>query len=96
MVGEVTESIIRGNAEALHTQGAEIQRQSSEAMIDPQVIKESFELVFSALEEGDAYREAAIPRMQQTIAELQAITERGQERLDRLAEAGRLAQGDEE
>ena len=91
MVGEVTESIIRGNAEALHTQGAEIQRQSSEAMIDPEVIKESFEQVFSALEEGDAYREAAIPRMQATIAELQAITDKGQERLNRLAQAGRLS-----
>jgi uncharacterized protein YaaN involved in tellurite resistance len=91
MVGEVTESIIRGNAEALRTQGAEIQRQSSEAMIDPSVIKESFEMVFAALEEGDAYREAAIPRMQATIAELQDITDRGQARLDRLAQAGRLA-----
>ena len=91
MVGEVTESIIRGNAEALHTQGAEIQRQSSEAMIDPEVIKESFEQVFAALEEGDAYRDAAIPRMQATIAELQSITDKGQERLNRLAQAGRLS-----
>lgn len=94
MVGEVTENIIRGNAEALRTQGAEIQRQSSEAMIDPAVIKESFEQVFAALEEGDAYRDAAIPRMQATIAELQAITDKGQARLDRLAQAGRLALGD--
>jgi len=94
MVGEVTESIIRGNAEALRTQGAEIQRQSTEAMIDPAVIKESFEQVFAALEEGDAYREAALPRMQATIAELQEITDRGQARLDRLAQAGRLALGD--
>ena len=91
MVGEVTESIIRGNAEALHTQGAEIQRQSSEAMIDPEVIKESFEQVFAALEEGDAYRDAAIPRMQATIAELQSITDKGQGRLNRLAQAGRLS-----
>ncbi|MBR2681954.1 MAG: toxic anion resistance protein [Atopobiaceae bacterium] len=91
MVGEVTESIIRGNAEALRTQGAEIQRKSAEAMIDPEVIKDSFEQVFAALEEGDAYRDAAIPRMQATIAELQAITDKGQARLDRLAQAGRLA-----
>ncbi len=91
MVGEVTESIIRGNAEALRTQGAEIQRQSTEAMIDPAVIKESFEQVFAALEEGDAYREAAIPRMQATIAELQALTDKGQERLNRLAQSGRLS-----
>ena len=93
MVGEVTESIIRNNAEALHKQGGEIQRQASEAMIDPAVIKESFEQVFQALEEGDAYREAAIPKMQATIAELQAITTKGQERIDRLAEAGRLGDG---
>ena len=91
MVGEVTESIIRGNAEALRTQGAEIQRQSTEAMIDPAVIKESFEQVFAALEEGDAYREAAIPRMQATINELQVLTDKGQERLDRLAQSGRLS-----
>ena len=91
MVGEVTESIIRNNAEALHKQGGEIQRQASEAMIDPAVIKESFEQVFAALEEGDAFREAAIPKMQATIRELQEVTTKGQERLDRLAEAGRLA-----
>ena len=77
MVGEVTESIIRSNAEALRTQGAEVQRQATEAMIDPEVIKESFE--------------QAIPRMQATISQLQALTEKGQARLDRLANAGRLA-----
>lgn len=94
MVGEVTESIIRGNAEALRTQGAEIQKQSGEAMIDPAVIKEAFEQVFAALEEGDAYREAAIPRMQATIAELQEVTTKGEARLQRLSAAGRLANSD--
>lgn len=93
MVNDATEAIIKSNAEALRSQGAEIQRQASEAMIDPGVIKESFEQVFQALEEGDAYREAAIPRMQATIAELQSITAKGQERIDRLAEAGRLGDG---
>ena len=47
--------------------------------------------MFAALEEGDAYRDAAIPRMQATIAELQSITDKGQERLNRLAQAGRLS-----
>lgn len=94
MVGEVTESIIRGNAEALRVQGSEIQKQSGEAMIDPAVIKEAFEQVFQALEEGDAYREAAIPRMQQTIAELQEVTNKGAARLQRLSAAGRLASGE--
>ena len=93
LVNDATEAIIRSNAEALRTQGTEIHKQASEAMIDPAVIKESFEQVFQALEEGDAYREAAIPKMQATIAELQAITTKGQERIDRLAEAGRLGDG---
>lgn len=93
LVNDATEAIIKSNAEALRTQGTEIHRQASEAMIDPAVIKESFEQVFQALEEGDAYREAAIPRMQATIAELQAITDKGQQRIERLAEAGRLGDG---
>jgi uncharacterized protein YaaN involved in tellurite resistance len=66
-LNETTEDIIRSTSRMLKEQGAEIQRQSSETMINPDVLKASFTDALAALDDISNYRQQALPKMKQTI-----------------------------
>lgn len=92
-VREATEAIISANAEALHQQSREIRDMASEAVVNPEVLQKAFDELFQTLEEGDAWRQAAIPRMQQTIDVLQDMSTKAQMRIDRIQETKALPEG---
>ena len=97
MLNEATNSMITATSRMLKEQGAEIQKNATEANISADTLKESFAETIQALEDISNYKQAALPRIKQTIQEFQAIAEEGQSYIDRLEERDRqLAISDDE
>jgi len=97
MLNEATNSMITATSRMLKEQGAEIQKNATEANISADTLKESFAETIQALEDISNYKQAALPRIKQTIQEFQAIAEEGQGYIDRLEERDRqLAISDDE
>ena len=84
MLNEATNSMITSTSRMLKEQGAEIQKNATEANISADTLKESFAETIQALEDISNYKQAALPRIKQTIQEFSAIAEEGQRYIDRL------------
>ena len=69
-LNETTEQVIESTSRMLREQGNEIQKQSMETMISPEVLKASF---------ADA-----LPQMQETIATFSQMAEDGQKVIDKI------------
>ena len=79
-----TNEMITSTARMLKEQGTEIQKQATEANISTDTLKASFADTIQALEDISSYKQQALPRIKQTIAEFQAIADEGQKHIDRL------------
>ena len=88
LLNQSTNEMIAATSNMLKTQGVEIQKQSSEAMISTDTLKQSFADTLEALQNISEYRREALPRMQSTIEEFRKLAEEGQRQLDKMEEAG--------
>ena len=79
-----TNDMIATTSRMLKDQGAEIQKNATEANISVDTLKESFANTIDALNDISNYKQAALPRIKQTIADFQAIADEGQRHVDRL------------
>ncbi len=79
-----TNEMITATSRMLKEQGSSIQVKASEANISADTLKQSFADTMQALEDISTYKQQALPRIKQTIAEFQAIAEEGQKHVDRL------------
>ncbi len=79
-----TNSMITATSRMLKEQGSAIQQQATEANISTDTLKASFADTIQALEDISTYKQQALPRIKQTIAEFQAIADEGQKHIDRL------------
>lgn len=79
-----TNEMITSTSRMLKEQGAAIQQQATEANISTDTLKASFADTIQALEDISTYKQQALPRIKQTIAEFQAIAEEGQKHIDRI------------
>ena len=79
-----TNEMIASTSRMLKEQGAEIQVKATEANISIDTLKASFADTIQALEDISTYKQAALPRIKQTIAEFQAIADEGQKHIDRI------------
>ena len=79
-----TNEMITATSRMLKEQGAEIQQKAVEANISADTLKASFADTIQALEDISNYKQQALPRIKQTIAEFQAIADEGQKHIDRL------------
>ena len=86
VLNEATNQMITSTSHMLREQGAEIQKNATEANISADTLKESFSETIQALEDISTYKQEALPRIKQTIAEFQAIADEGQKYIDRLEE----------
>jgi uncharacterized protein YaaN involved in tellurite resistance len=89
-LNETTESIIESTSTMLREQGSEIQKQSMETMISPEVLKSSFANALSAIEDISKYKQEALPKMQETINVFNEISVEGQEVIDRIETEGNV------
>ena len=88
-INKTTSTLISGTAERLHTQGTEIHRQASSAMLDIDALKSAFSDINAAMEEISEYRRSALPQMASAIVEFDRLAEQGEEAIRKLEEGER-------
>lgn len=79
-----TNDMIAATSRMLKEQGAEIQRQATEANISADTLKQSFADTIQALEDISTYKQEALPKIRQTISEFQQMADEGEAYLKRL------------
>ena len=88
LLNESTNNMIAATSNMLKTQGVEIQKQASEAMISTETLRKSFADTLQALDSISSYKLEALPRMRQTIEEFRQLADEGTKKLDQMEEAG--------
>ena len=84
LLNQSTNEMIAATSNMLKTQGVEIQKQSSEAMISTDTLKEAFSNTIKALEDISNYKQAALPRIRQTIDDFYQLAETGEKHLRQI------------
>ena len=79
-----TEQVIESTSRMLREQGNQIQKQSAETMISPEVLKASFEEALAAIEDVSNYKNQALPKMQEQITAFSQMAEEGQKVVDKI------------
>ena len=84
MLNNTTNTMITTTSKMLKEQGVAIQKQTSEATISVDTLKQAFADTFAALEDISNYKQQALPIMKATIAEFRQLTEEGESQLQRI------------
>lgn len=88
MLNETTNTMVSATSRMLKEQGAAIQRESVEAGISPDTLKQAFADTLAALDDISSYKAKALPRIAQTIQEFRTMADEGERQLQRM-EKGR-------
>lgn len=83
-LNETTEDIIESTSRILRDQGNEIHKTSTESMISPEALKNSFNEAMAAIEDIDNYKKDALPKMKETIIVFNEMAEEGQKIVDKI------------
>lgn len=83
-LNETTNHMIAATSKMLKEQGAEIQKQASEAMVSPEVLQQSFQDTMDALEDLSRYRQEALPVMKKTIDTFRNLAEMGEAQIEKM------------
>jgi uncharacterized protein YaaN involved in tellurite resistance len=83
-VNKTTGDLIAGTAERLKTQGAQIHKQASSAMIDIDQLKQAFSDIKTAMEDIATFRMNALPQMAQSVAELDKLTTEAAAQIEKM------------
>ena len=86
LLNETTGNIIASTSRMLKEQGAAIQKQATEATVSPEILKQAFHDAISALEDISAFKQQALPRMQETVTQFRELAEIGEKEIARLEE----------
>lgn len=88
MLNETTSNIISSTGRMLKEQGAAIQKQATENTISPEVLKQAFHDAIAALEDISTFKQHALPKMQETIAQFRELANTGEREIARLGKVG--------
>ncbi len=86
-----TSDLIAGTAQALRSQGVEIQTRASSTVLDMEKLEQAFTDVIGAIDEVSRYRREALPKLDAQIDRLAELAQQGGEAVERLAQ-GNAAQ----
>jgi uncharacterized protein YaaN involved in tellurite resistance len=89
---KTTEGLIAGTAERLKTQGVEIHKQASSTQLDIEVLKKAFDDIRLALDDISRYRQEALPKMAQSIVEMDELAVRSEEEIRKFEKAEKVSQ----
>lgn len=90
LLNQTTNDLIAGTSRMLKNQGAEIQKQSLEASISVDTLKEAFTDVLSALDSISTYKQEALPNMRDTINQFRELADVGEKQIQRLEKGHKL------
>jgi uncharacterized protein YaaN involved in tellurite resistance len=88
-ITSTTEKLISGTAERLKTQGAEIHKQASGTQLNIEVLKQAFSDIRAALEDVSRYRQEALPKMAQSILEMDRMSKEAEAQIRKVEHAER-------
>ena len=84
ILNETTGDIIQSTSKMLREQGSEIQKNSAETMISPEILKSAFQDAIQAIEDVSTYKQEALPKMKETIEMFSGMAEDGQKVVDKI------------
>jgi len=87
LLNETTSNIISSTSKMLKEQGAAIQKQATESSISPEVLKQAFLDAMTALEDIATFKQQALPKMQETVAQFRELAVTGEKEIARLERA---------
>ncbi|OAB44762.1 toxic anion resistance protein [Paenibacillus glacialis] len=90
LLNQTTNDLIAGTSKMLKNQGVEIQKQSLEASISVDTMKQAFTDVLSALDSISTYKQEALPRMRDTINQFKELADSGEKQIQRLEKGHKL------
>lgn len=90
MLNQTTNELISGTSRMLKEQGAEIHKQSLQASISVDTLKQAFSDVLTALDSISMYKQDALPRMRDTISQFRELAETGEQQIQRLERGQKL------
>lgn len=90
LLNQTTNDLISGTSRMLKDQGAAIHKQSLEASISVDTLKQAFSDVLSALDSISVYKQEALPRMRETITQFREMAETGEKQIQRLERGQQL------
>ncbi|WP_127506350.1 toxic anion resistance protein [Paenibacillus humicus] len=90
LLNQTTNDIISSTSRMLNTQGAAIHKQSLEASISVDTLKQAFTEMLSALDSISAYKQEALPKMRDTILQFRELADNGEKQIVRLEKGHKL------
>lgn len=90
LLNQTTNELIAGTSRMLKEQGAAIHRQSLEANISVDTMKQAFTDVLAALDSISTYKQEALPRMRETINQFRELADTGEQQIQRLERGSKL------
>ncbi|HIW34471.1 MAG TPA: toxic anion resistance protein [Candidatus Paenibacillus intestinavium] len=90
LLNETTNNLISGTSKMLKQQGAEIHKQSLEASVSVDTLKQAFTDVLSALDSISSYKQEALPRMRDTIIQFRELADQGEQQISRLERGNKV------
>ena len=84
ILNKTTEDTIQTTSHMLKDQGAQIQKQSAETMISPEVLKQSFAEAIQAIEDVSNYKIQALPKMKESINVFSEMANDGQKVVEKI------------
>ena len=84
ILNKTTEDTIQTTSHMLKDQGAQIQKQSAETMISPEVLKQSFAEAIQAIEDVSNYKIQALPKMKESINLFSEMANDGQKVVEKI------------
>ncbi|MBB3131204.1 uncharacterized protein YaaN involved in tellurite resistance [Paenibacillus rhizosphaerae] len=84
LLNQTTNNIIAGTSRMLKDQGVAIQKQAIETSVSVDTLKQAFSDAISAFEAISSYKQAALPKMRETINQFRALSDDGEKHIQRL------------
>ena len=82
-----TSNIIESTSEILKDQSAAVHEQAASATVDVEKLQKAFDNIYTALDQIDTYKVAALDTMQKTVAALSTEIDQAQKHLERMHDA---------
>jgi uncharacterized protein YaaN involved in tellurite resistance len=89
-LNQTTNEFIAGTAKMLKEQGVAIQTQAMETSVSVDTLKTAFSDTLSAFESISTYKQAALPKMRETINQFRELAETGEKTVLRLEQGNQL------
>jgi len=90
LLNQTTDTLISSTSRMLKDQGTAIHKQSLEASISVDTLKQAFADVLSALDSVSTYKQQALPKMRETINQFRELADSGEQQIQRLEKGQKL------